>query len=269
MGCSRDLLKIGGRELKSRLITGTGKHSRDDLIPEILRASRAEVITVALRRMDWNRPEENITDHIPGDMILMPNTSGARTAAEAVRLAELARAAGCGNWVKVEVISDNTYLLPDGYETVKATEMLAERGFEVFPYMNPDLYVARSLRDAGAAAVMPLGSPIGSYKGLRTEEMIRILIQEIDLPIIVDAGIGRPSEACRAMELGADACMINSAIALADDPVAMAEAFAAAIEAGRKAFLSGYQVPAGEGLAPAPASASSPLTDFLFSGEPS
>ncbi len=264
MKSSTDPLEIGGRVLTSRLITGTGKHSRDSLIPDIIRASGAQVITVALRRMDWGRPEENITDHIPREMILMPNTSGARTAEEAVRLAELARAAGCGNWVKVEVISDNTYLLPDGYETVKATEILAGKGFEVFPYMNPDLYVARALRDAGAAAVMPLGAPIGSYKGLKTEEMIRILIEEIDLPIIVDAGIGRPSEACRAMELGADACMINSAIALAEDPVVMAEAFAAAIESGRKAYLSGYQCPVGEGLTPSPASASSPLTGFLY-----
>ncbi len=263
MNRAADPLEIGGRTLNSRLITGTGKHSRDSLIPEIITASRAEVITVALRRMDWERPEENITDHLPSDIILMPNTSGARTAEEAVRLAELARAAGCGNWVKVEVISDNRYLLPDGYETAKATEILSRRGFEVFPYMNPDLYVARALRDAGAVAVMPLGAPIGSYKGLKTEEMIRILIQEIDLPIIVDAGIGRPSEACRAMELGADACMINSAIALADDPVIMARAFAAAIEAGRQAYLSGYQTPSQEGAAPAPASASSPLTGFL------
>ncbi len=187
----------------------------------------------------------------------MPNTSGARDADEAVRIAKLARAMGCGNWIKIEVISDNKYLLPDGYETVKATEILANEGFVVLPYINPDLMVAKSLVDAGAAAVMPLGAPIGTNRGLRTHEMIRILIDEIALPIVVDAGIGKPSQACEAMEMGAAACLVNTAIASANDPVLMARAFNDAVDAGRRAFL------AGPGAEKVIASASSPLTGFL------
>lgn len=252
-----DELEIGGEKLLSRLFTGTGKYSSDDLIAPVAKASGTQVITVALRRLDFNSKDYNMLDYIPAGIKLLPNTSGARTAEEAVRIAELARAAGCGNWVKIEVISDSTYLLPDGYETAKATEILTERGFQVFPYINADLYVARSCRDAGAAAVMPLGSPIGSNRGIRCTEMIRILIEEIDLPIIVDAGIGKPSDAAMAMEMGAAACLVNTAIASAGDPVLMSEAFRNAVNAGRKAYL------AGTGTVREKACASSPLTGFL------
>jgi len=201
--------------------------------------SGAQVVTVALRRIDFDSDEENMLRYIPKDCILMPNTSGARNAEEAVRIARLARASGCGNFIKIEVISDNRYLLPDNLETIKATEILVKEGFIVLPYMNPDLMDARRLKDAGAAAVMPLGAPIGTNKGLKTREMIKILIDEIDIPVIVDAGIGKPSDACEAMELGADAVLVNTAIATAGDPVVMAEAFANAVIAGRKAYLSG------------------------------
>jgi len=251
-----DILLIAGHELKSRLFIGTGKYGADKLIPSVALASGSQVITVALRRVDSG--SENVMQHIPKNLILLPNTSGARTAEEAIRLARLAKAAGCGNWIKIEVISDNKHLLPDGYETAKATEVLAKEDFIVLPYMNPDLYVARSLVDAGAAAIMPLGSPIGSNRGLKTKEMIAILIDCIDLPIIVDAGIGKPSEACEAMEMGAAACLVNTAIASADNPIMMAEAFRDAIIAGRKAFLAGLGITQVSG-----AQASSPLTGFL------
>ncbi len=252
-----DAFEIGGKKLTSRLFTGTGKYSSDTLIPAVIDSSGSQVITVALRRVDIGAETDNVMKHIPKHVVLLPNTSGARNADEAVRIARLARAAGCGNWIKIEVISDSVYLLPDGYETAKATEILAKEGFEVFPYINPDLMVARSLVNAGAAAVMPLGSPIGSNRGLRTREMIRILIDEIPLPIIVDAGIGRPSQACEAMEMGAAACLVNTAISSAGDPVAMAAAFGEAVRAGRKAYL------AGPGAVGEKASASSPLTGFL------
>ncbi len=252
-----DPLNIGGEELTSRLFTGTGKFSDDSMIPAIATASGSQVITTALRRIDFTSKDQNILDFIPETMRLLPNTSGARTAEEAVRIAQLARAAGCGNWVKIEVITDNTYLLPDGYETARATEILTKDGFVVLPYINADLYVARSCRDAGAAAIMPLGSPIGSNRGIRCTEMIRILINEIDLPIVVDAGIGKPSDACLAMEMGAAACLVNTAIASSGDPIAMASAFKSAVEAGRKAYLAGTGVVREKG------EASSPLTGFL------
>lgn len=253
----QDIFDIGGKQLTSRLFTGTGKFSDDACIPTMCEASGSQVITTALRRVDLDAATDNIMRHIPGHMILLPNTSGARNADEAVRIARLARAMGCGHWIKIEVIADSKYLLPDGYETAKATEILAGEGFVVLPYMNPDLYVARSLADAGAAAVMPLAAPIGTNRGLRTEEMIRILIEEIPLPIIVDAGIGKPSEACAAMEMGAAACLVNTAIATASDPVAMGRAFGRAVRAGREAFL------AGAGATHTLATASSPLTGFL------
>ena len=255
---SSDALFIGGVELHSRLFIGTGKYGSDSLIPAVAEASGAEVITVALRRVDLGNPKDNVLSHIPGTMRLLPNTSGARTADEAVRIARLSRAAGCGNWIKIEVISDTRHLLPDGYETARATEMLVKDGFTVLPYINPDLYVARACVDAGAAAVMPLGSPIGTNRGLRTKEMIGILIEEIDLPIVVDAGIGRPSQACEAMEMGAAACLVNTGIASSDDPVAMASAFRLAVEAGRTAFLARAGAVHSGG-----AVASSPLTGFL------
>lgn len=252
-----DSLTIGGVELKSRLFLGTGKFASNKIIPEVASASGAQVITVAVRRVDPASAGENIVTYVPKDCILMPNTSGARNAEEAVRIARLARAAGCGNWIKIEVISDNRYLLPDNFETIKATEVLAGEGYVVLPYMSPDLTAARRLVDAGAAAVMPLGSPIGTNRGLRTKELIRILIEEISLPIVVDAGIGRPSEAAEAMEMGADAVLVNTAVATAGDPVSMGRAFGLAVEAGRTAYLSGA------GSVRQFASASSPLTGFL------
>lgn len=252
-----DRLRIGGLLLDSRLFTGSGKYSDDSLIPDILRKSGSQVITVALRRIDLDAKTEHVMDHIPGDIQLLPNTSGARNFDEAVRIARIAKASGCGNWIKIEVISDNKYLLPDGYATVKATEILANEGFVVLPYISPDLMIAKQLVDAGAAAVMPLGAPIGTNRGLKMKELIQILIDEIQLPVIVDAGIGKPSEACEAMEMGAAACLVNTAIASANDPVQMALSFGQAVRAGRNAYL------AGPGATSWCANASSPLTGFL------
>ncbi|WP_127836774.1 thiazole synthase [Clostridium prolinivorans] len=252
-----DKLVIGGREIKSRLFIGTGKYSTNKIIPDIIKSSGAQVVTAAIRRVDFESEEENILNYIDKECIIMPNTSGARNAQEAIRLARLAKAAGCGNWIKIEIISDNKYLLPDNYETIKATEILAKEGFVVLPYMNPDLMDARRMVDAGAAAVMPLGAPIGTNRGIRTKEMIKILIEEIKVPIIVDAGIGKPSDAAKAMEMGASAVLINTALATAGDPVIMAEAFKLSVEAGRKAYISGL------GVQKLYADASSPLTGFL------
>lgn len=249
-----DKLIIGGHEFDSRFILGSGKYSLD-LINAAVNNAKAEIITLALRRA--NGGTENIMDYIPKNVTLLPNTSGARNADEAVRIARLAREVGYGNFIKIEVIHDSKYLLPDNSETVKATEILAKEGFVVMPYMYPDLYAARALVNAGAAAIMPLGAPIGSNKGICTKDFIKILIDEIELPIIVDAGIGRPSQACEAMELGAAAVMANTAIATAGDIPAMAEAFRKAIEAGRTAYLSGL------GRVREKAAASSPLTGFL------
>lgn len=254
-----DRLEIGGLQLESRLFIGTGKFSDYGVLPAVIRASRAQVVTVALRRVDFDNPGENMLDYIPSHVITMPNTSGARNAAEAVRIARIAREAGCGNWVKIEIITDQRYLLPDNFETVKAIEILAREGFVVLPYMSPDLMAGRRMAEAGAAAIMPLGAPIGTNRGLRTRELIQIMIAEIDLPIIVDAGIGKPSEAAEAMELGAAAVLINTAIATAENPVAMAEAFGLAVDAGRKAYLAGPGATATDRFA----RASSPLTGFL------
>ena len=228
-----------------------------ELIKAAVENAGAQIITLAVRRTNTKK-KENILDFIPEGVTLLPNTSGARDAKEAVRIARMARELGCGDFVKVEIMKDSKYLLPDNVETVKATEMLANEGFVVLPYMYPDLNAARALKDAGAACIMPLGAPIGSNKGLATKEFIQILIDEMDLPIIVDAGIGRPSQACEAMEMGAAAVMANTAIATAGDVPVMAEAFKKAIEAGRSAYLSGLgrQIERG-------ASASSPLTGFL------
>lgn len=252
-----DLLEIGGQRLTSRLFLGTGKFASYDLIPEVVRQSGAQVVTVALRRLDFDTPQENMAGYLPEGTILMTNTSGARNADEAVRIARLARAAGCGNWIKIEVITDQKYLLPDNYETIKATDALVREGFVVLPYISPDLMVCRRLVDVGAAAVMPLGAPIGSNRGLRTKELVAIIVDEIELPVIVDAGIGRPSEAAEAMEMGCAAVLVNTAIATARDPVAMARAFARAVEAGRAAYLAGM------GPVRTHAVASSPLTGFL------
>ena len=245
--------KNHGHEFTSRFILGSGKFSLD-LVKACIEKADAQIITLALRRANEGGLA-NILDYIPDDVTLLPNTSGARNAKEAVRIARLSRELGCGDFVKVEVVHDSKYLLPDNYET---TEILAKEGFVVMPYMYPDLNAARALADAGAACIMPLGAPIGSNKGLCTKEFIQILIDEMELPIIVDAGIGRPSQACEAMEMGAAAVMANTAIATAGDVPAMAEAFKKAIEAGRSAYLSGLGRTIERG-----ASASSPLTGFL------
>ncbi|WP_077609639.1 thiazole synthase [Clostridium sp. Marseille-P2415] len=251
-----DKLVIGGHEFTSRFILGSGKYSLD-LIQSAIERAGAEIITLALRRANAGGTA-NILDYIPKGITLLPNTSGARNAEEAVRIACMAREAGSGDFIKIEVIRDSKYLLPDNQETIKATEILAKEGFIVMPYMYPDLNAARDLVNAGASSIMPLGAPIGSNKGLCTKEFIRILIDEIDLPIIVDAGIGKPSQACEAMEMGAAAVMANTGIATAGDVRLMAEAFKNAVEAGRKAYLAGMGRVMEKGASP-----SSPLTGFL------
>ena len=256
MNTQQDLLTIGGHTFTSRFILGSGKYSLE-LIQAAIEKAGAQIVTLALRRANEGGLA-NILDYIPKTVTLLPNTSGARNADEAVRIAHLARELGCGDFIKIEVIHDSKYLLPDNYETIKATEVLAKEGYVVMPYMYPDLNAARDLANAGAACIMPLGAPIGTNKGLCTKEFIQILIDEIDLPIIVDAGIGRPSQACEAMEMGAAAVMANTAIATAGDIPVMAEAFRQAIEAGRKAYLSGLGRTLEKGT-----SASSPLTGFL------
>lgn len=253
---NKDQLMIGGHAFTSRFILGSGKYSLE-LVSAAVEKAGAEIITLALRRANTGGTD-NILDYIPEGVTLLPNTSGARNAEEAVRIARLAREMGCGDFVKIEVIHDTRYLLPDNYETIRATEILAREGFVVMPYMYPDLNSARDMQNAGAAAVMPLGAPIGSNKGICTREFIQILIDEIDLPVIVDAGIGKPSQACEAMEMGAAAVMANTAIATAGDIAVMAEAFKKAIEAGRAAYLSGMGRVLETGSA-----ASSPLTGFL------
>jgi thiazole synthase len=254
---AEDILKIGDRSVKSRLLVGTGKFASYSLMKDALRASGTEIVTVAVRRVDPSSKTDNILDYLPEDCIIMANTSGARNAQEAIRIARLAKASGTGNWIKIEVINDAKYLLPDNLETLKATETLVKEGFIVLPYMSPDLSMARRMADAGAAAVMPLGSPIGSNRGVRTKELVEIMVREIKIPVIVDAGIGRPSDACMCMEMGCAAVLINTAIAIADDPVAIATAFNIAVKAGRLAYLSGMPSSSGS------ASASSPLTGFL------
>lgn len=253
---AKDTLKLGGREFSSRFILGSGKYSLD-LIRAAVEHAGAEIITLAVRRTN-TKDTENILDFIPEHVTLLPNTSGARNADEAVRIARMARELGCGDFVKIEIMRDSKYLFPDNAETIKATQILAEEGFVVLPYMYPELYAARELQRAGAAAVMPLAAPIGSNKGIAAKEFIQILIDEIDLPVIVDAGIGKPSQACEAMEMGAQAVMSNTAIATARDIPAMAEAFKDAIAAGRKAYLAGLGRVLERG-----AEASDPLTGFL------
>lgn len=259
---NKDTFCLGGHEFQSRFILGSGKYSLE-LIKAAVENARAQIITLALRRANQGGLA-NILDYVPEGVTLLPNTSGARNAEEAVRIARLAREICQSDFIKIEVIHDSKYLLPDNYETVKATETLAKEGFVVMPYMYPDLNAARDLANAGAACIMPLGSPIGSNKGICTKEFIQILIDEIDLPVIVDAGIGRPSQACEAMEMGAAAVMANTAIATAGDIPAMAGAFRKAIEAGRTAYLSGMGRVIEKG-----SSASSPLTGFLQEREAS
>lgn len=252
----QDVLILGGQEFSSRFILGSGKYDVE-LIQAAVKQAGAQIITLAVRRAN-SAGEGNILDRIPQGVTLLPNTSGARNAQEAVRIARLSRELGCGNFVKIEIMRDSKYLLPDNAETVKATELLANEGFVALPYMYPDLNTARDLVSAGAAAVMPLAAPIGSNKGLATREFIQILIDEIELPVIVDAGIGRPSQACEVMEMGAAAVMANTAIATAGNIPQMASAFKKAIEAGREAYLSGLGRVREKG-----GEASSPLTGFL------
>ena len=252
----QDVFVLGGHSFRSRFILGSGKYSLE-LIQAAVENAGAQIITLALRRANEGGLA-NILDYIPEHVTLLPNTSGARNADEAVRIARLSREICGSDFVKIEIMRDTKYLLPDNQETVKATEILAKEGFVVMPYMYPDLNSARDMQNAGAACIMPLGAPIGTNKGLVTKEFIKILIDEIDLPVIVDAGIGRPSQACEAMEMGAAAIMANTAIATAGDIPAMAGAFRQAIEAGRTAFLAGPGRVRENG-----ASASSPLTGFL------
>lgn len=250
-----DKFILGGHEFHSRFILGSGKYSLE-LIKAAVEQAGAEIITLALRRANGGSLE-NILDYLPKNVVKLPNTSGARTAEEAVRIARLARELCQTDFIKIEIIKDSKYLLPDNYETVRATEVLAKEGFVVMPYMYPDLQAARDMANAGAACIMPLGAPIGSNKGLCTLDFIQILIDEIDLPIIVDAGIGKPSQACQAMEMGAAAVMVNTAIASAGDIPQMAAAFREAVRAGRRAYLAGL------GEVGKFANASSPLTGFL------
>jgi len=255
-------LVIAGKTFTNRFLLGTGKFKNKSDVTESIIASGTQIVTVALRRIDIERNEENILEYIPKEVTLLTNTSGARNAEEAVRIARLARESGCGNWVKIEVINDSKYLLPDNIETIKATEILAAEGFVILPYMFPDLYAARALLKAGAAAIMPLGSLIGSNQGLKAKEFIKILVQEIDeVPLIVDAGIGAPSQAAEAMEMGIDAVLANTAVATAGNSAGFAEAFSLSVKAGRLAYLS--KAPRAQETA----QASSPLTDFLYEND--
>ncbi len=252
------MLKIADKNFTSRLLVGTGKFASIEIMKKAVEASGSEMVTVALRRVDINKPGEDLLGAIDrSKYVLLPNTSGARDAEEAVRLARLARAAGCGDWLKLEVTPDPRYLLPDPVETLKAAEILIKDGFKVLPYINADPILAKHLEEAGTATVMPLGAPIGSNKGIRTKDSIRIIIENAKVPVVVDAGLGAPSHAAEAMEMGADAVLINTAIAVAENPVDMAEAFKLAVQAGRQAFEAGL------GETSITASASSPLTGFL------
>jgi thiazole synthase len=253
----KDQLIIAGQKIKSRFFLGTGKFPSYNVMRESIISSGAHIVTVALRRVDPKLKSENIMNFVPKNRIVMTNTSGARNADEAVRIARIAREMGCGNWIKIEVIADNKYLLPDNLETIRACEALAKEDFIVMPYMSPDLMDAKRLVNAGAASIMPLGAPIGTGKGLKTKELIKILISEIDLPIIVDAGIGSPSHAAKAMEMGCDAVLVNTAVAVSENPILSAQAFSLAVQAGRLAYLSGIR---GEKDIAEP---SSPLTGFL------
>jgi thiazole synthase len=254
-------LVIAGRAFRSRLFLGTGKFSSPAAMRDALAASGAEIVTVALRRADLSGtkdPFANILEFIdPAQYLILPNTSGAMNAAEAVRLARLARAAGLPNWVKLEIHPDPRYLLPDPVETLAAAETLVKEGFVVLPYINADPVLAKRLQDVGTATVMPLGAPIGSNRGLRTRDQLEIILEQATVPVVVDAGLGAPSHAAEAMELGADAVLVNTAIAVASDPNRMAVAFAKAVEAGREAYELGLAGPT------ATASATSPLTGFL------
>lgn len=251
-------LQIAGHEFKSRLFTGTGKFSSGQVMNDALLASESELVTMALRRVDLKEKEDDILPYLQkAGFKLLPNTSGVRNAAEAVFAAELAREALQTNWLKLEIHPDPRYLLPDGEETLKATEELVKKGFIVLPYIQADPVLCKKLEDVGTATVMPLGSPIGSNNGLNTREMLRIIIEQSNVPVVVDAGIGAPSHAAEAMEIGADAVLVNTAIAVSPNPVEMGKAFKLAVEAGRMAFEAKLAKPSSR------ANASSPLTSFL------
>jgi thiazole synthase len=234
-----DPLVIAGRELRSRLITGTGKYSSPEAMRDAVVASGCELVTVAVGRIDLDSVDEAITDYLPDGVTLLPNTAGSATAEEAVRIARLARAGGLPDWIKLEVIPDPRWLLPDPVETLKAAEELVGEGFTVLPYVLPDPVLQRKLEAVGCAAVMPLASPIGSGRGLKLRHTIEIMVEQAQVPVVVDAGLGAPSQAAESLELGADAVLVNTAIARADDPAAMARAFRLAVEAGRTARLAG------------------------------
>ena len=234
-----DMLTIAGRPFRSRLILGTGKYDDFATMRAAVDASSCEMVTVAVRRVDLDDPGRDITGALPGDVLLLPNTSGAETAAEAVRLARLARAGGLPDWIKLEVIPDPRYLLPDPVETLRAAEELVAGGFTVLPYMHADPVLAQRLEAVGCPAVMPLAAPIGSGRGLKLRDAIRIIIEQAGVPVVVDAGLGAPSHAAESMEMGADAVLVNTAIARASDPVGMARAFRLGVESGREAFLAG------------------------------
>ncbi len=253
-----DSLEIAGRRFNSRLMVGTGKFSSNRAMQAAIEASGAEIVTVALRRVDINDPQDSMLQHIdPSRFLLLPNTSGARDAEEAVRLARLARAAGCEPWVKLEVTPDPYYLLPDPIETLKAAEILVKEGFKVLPYMPADPVLARHLEEVGTVTLMPLGAPIGTNRGLKTRDLVQIIIEQANVPVVVDAGLGAPSHAAEAMEMGADAVLVNTALADTSDPAAMGEAFKLGVQAGRMAYLAGL------GPQRSKAEASSPLTGFL------
>eukprot|EP01047_Picozoa_sp_COSAG01_P009638 COSAG01_NODE_398_length_17547_cov_206.793501_12_plen_259_part_00 len=255
---NKDHLTIADKTFSSRLLIGTGKYASKPLMREAILASDSNIITTAIRRVALDQSDDAFISHIsPEEFLFLGNTSGARNADEACRLAGAIRAAGISNWIKLEVIPDPRYLMPDPVETLIAAERLIKDGFTVFPYMHADPVLAKKLEDIGCATVMPLASPIGSNQGLKMAYMIQLIIEQSNVPVIVDAGIGCPSEAAKVMEMGADAVMVNTAIATAQDPVQMAMAFKLAIEAGRLAYLAGL---AGEQSL---ANASSPLTDFL------
>ena len=237
---TQDPLVIAGREFRSRLLTGTGKYDTFETMREALGASGSEIVTVAVRRIDLDdRGDADITAFLPDDVLLLPNTSGCETAEEAVRTARLARAGGLPDWVKLEVIPDPRYLLPDPVETLRAAATLVEDGFTVLPYVLPDPVLQKKLEEVGCATVMPLAAPIGSGRGLKLRDAIRIMVEQADVPLVVDAGLGSPSHAAEAMEMGADAVLVNTAIARSGDPVAMARAFRLAVQAGRAAFHAG------------------------------
>ncbi len=236
-----DVLTIAGRDFRSRLMTGTGKYDSFETMRAAVVASGCEIVTVAVRRLDLEARDgdEEVAAFLPEDVLLLPNTAGCETAEEAVRVARLARAGGLPDWVKLEVIPDPRYLLPDPVETLRAAEALVGEGFTVLPYMLPDPVLARRLEEAGCATVMPLAAPIGTGRGLRLRDAIRIMVEEAAVPVVVDAGLGSPSQAAEALELGADAVLVNTAIARASHPVAMAHAFRLAVEAGRAAHVAG------------------------------